>query len=93
MAPAVTAEGRSDGEGFRYYVGDVDLEKLVKGMTGGAAAEDLDRFRYGSAVMVHMTRGNGEVLTAATCDWVMGLTRRDPYVERITRNILGRFGG
>lgn len=92
MAPAVTAEGQTDGEGFRYYVRDDDLQKLVKGITGGVAAEDLDRFRYGSAMMVHMTRGKGEVLAAATCDWVMGLTRRDPYVERITRNILGRFG-
>jgi hypothetical protein len=91
MAPAVIAEGRPDGEGFRYYVGDVDLEKIVQCLTGGLAIEDLDRYRYGSAVMVHMTRGKGEVLTAATCDWVMGLTRREPYTERITRNILDRF--
>jgi hypothetical protein len=27
MAPAVMAEGQSDGEGFRYYVGDVDLKR------------------------------------------------------------------
>ena len=91
MAPAVIAEEPSDGEGFRYYVGDIDLKKIVQCLTGGVAAEDLDRYRYGSAVMVHMTRGKGEVLTAATCDWVMGLTRRDPYTERITRNILDRF--
>ena len=91
MAPAVTAEGQPDGEGFRYYVADMDLKKIVQCLTGGLAAEDLDRYRYGSAVMVHMRRGKGEVLTAATCDWVMGLTRRDPYTERITRNILDRF--
>ena len=30
-------------------------------------------------MMVHMTRGNGEVLTAATCDWVMGLKRGDAH--------------
>jgi len=91
MAPAVMAEGQPDGEGFRYYVADMDLEKIVQCLTGGLASEDLDRYRYGSAVMVHMCRGKGEVLTAATCDWVMGLTRRDPYIERITRNILDRF--
>jgi hypothetical protein len=91
MAPAVVAEGQSTGEAFRYYVGAVDLEKIVICLTGGLAQEDLDRYRYGSAVMVHMTRGEGEVLTAGTCDWVMGLTRRDPCIERITHNILGRF--
>jgi hypothetical protein len=93
MAPAVMAEGMPDGEGFRYYVRDDDLVKIVRCLTGGLEPEDLDRFRYGSAVMVHMTRGKGEVLTAATCDWVMGLTRRDPHTRRITRNILDRFCG
>jgi hypothetical protein len=91
MAPAVMAEGQPNGEGFRYYVGNDDLEKIVECLTGGTAAEDLDRYRYGSGMMVHMSRGKGEVITAATCDWVMGLTRQDPYTERITRNILDRY--
>jgi hypothetical protein len=42
-------------------------------------------------MMVHMTRGKGEVLTAATCEWVMGLKRGDPFTQRITRNVLDRF--
>ena len=33
----------------------------------------------------------GEVFTAATCEWVMGLTRRDRQVEQVTRNVLNRF--
>ena len=44
-----------------------------------------------AGMMVHMTRGKGEVLTAATCEWVMGLKRGDPFTQRITRNVLDRF--
>jgi hypothetical protein len=40
---------------------------------------------------VHMTRGKGEVLTAATCEWVMGLKRGDRFTQQITRNVLDRF--
>ena len=29
---------------------------------------------------------------AGTCEWVMGLTRQDGQMERITRNVLDRFG-
>jgi hypothetical protein len=42
-------------------------------------------------MMVHMTRGKGEVLTAATCEWVMGLKRGDRFTQTITRNVLDRF--
>lgn len=38
-----------------------------------------------------MTRGRDEALTAATCEWVMGLKRGDLFTQRITRNVLHRF--
>ncbi len=60
-------------------------------MAGEESPETLKRYKYGSGMMVHMTRGKGEVLTAATCEWVMGLKRRDPFTETITRNVLDRF--
>lgn len=37
--------------------------------------------------------GAGEVLTAGSREWIMGLTRRDPFTEQIKRNALDRFGG
>lgn len=91
MAPALLVEDEPMGEGFRYYVRDFQHRGLVKAATGGHAQPDLDRYAYGSGMMVHMTRGRGEVLTAATCEWVMGLKRSDPYTQKITRNILNRF--
>jgi hypothetical protein len=53
--------------------------------------ETLARYKYGSGMMVHMTRGKGEVLTAATCEWVTGLKRGDRFTQKITRNVLDRF--
>jgi hypothetical protein len=61
-------------------------------MFGELNAETLDRATRGNGVIVHWERGKGEVFNAATCEWVVGLTRRDWQVEQITCNVLERFG-
>ncbi|TJV20434.1 MAG: hypothetical protein E5Y16_30775, partial [Mesorhizobium sp.] len=91
MSPAVLEEDEQDGEGFRYYIRNTDRLGLVQSVTGEVTEESLSRYKYGSGMMVHMTSGKGEVLTAATCEWVMGLKRGDLCTQRITRNILDRF--
>jgi hypothetical protein len=50
------------------------------------------RVLRGHAVMASFRRGAGEVFNAGTTEWAHGLGARDPYVTRITRNVLGRFG-
>ena len=42
-------------------------------------------------MLVHMNRGRGEVVTAASCEWVMGLKHKDFFTQQVTRNILDRF--
>jgi hypothetical protein len=91
MTPATLAEGTQHGDGFRMYIRDVDLRGVVKLMTGGDAETDLQRYRHGAAMLVHMAKGKGEVVTGASCEWVMGLTRADPFTQQITRNVLNRF--
>lgn len=91
MAPAVLAEDEPEGEGFRYYIRGSDHEGLVKSALGEVTPEGLARYRYGSGMLVHMSRGKGSVVTAGTCEWVMGLKRGDPYTQRITSNVLRRF--
>jgi len=91
MSPAVLAETCHDGEGFRYYIRDSDLRGVAKLVTGGEAPENLDQLRYGAGMLVHMTRGRGEVVTAGSCEWVMGLKRKDFFTQQVTRNILDRF--
>ena len=38
-------------------------------------------------------RGPGEVLCASSIDWVKGLIPKDPFVEKITCSVLGRYLG
>ncbi len=42
-------------------------------------------------MIVHMTRGKGEVVTAGTCEWIMGLKLNDVFTQQITRNVLDKF--
>ncbi len=91
MAPAVLAEGERHGDGFRSYLGDSDLRGIARLMTGGETPAALARYRYGAGMMVSMRKGRGEVFTAASCEWVMGLKRNDAATQQITRNVLNRF--
>lgn len=45
----------------------------------------------GSGMIVSFKKGLGEVFHAGSCEWVAGLLRHDPQVERVTRNVLSRF--
>ena len=92
MSPAVLAEHEHAGPGRRYYIRDSDLEALV-GLAGDPPEQARETYRYGAGMVTSMTRGAGQVLCAGSCEWVMGLTRRDPFTEQITRNTLDRFGG
>ena len=58
---------------------------------GRTDQEALAKSYHGSGMMVHMRRGAGEVLTAATCEWVMGLKRNCAYTQQITRTVLDRW--
>jgi hypothetical protein len=43
--------------------------------------------------MASFRRGAGEVFNAGTTEWAYGLAARNPFVERITRNVMQRFLG
>lgn len=91
MGPAVMAETMKAGEGFRYYIADRDLKEMTQVVHGAVTPEAIAKMRYGSGMLVHMPKGRGEVLTAASCEWVMGLKRHDADTQQVTRNILDRF--
>ena len=79
--------------GETLYLGDADAAFKAQALFGDVTPETLDRASRGNGVILNWRRGQGEVFTAGTCDWVMGLARGDWQVERITRNVLDRFGG
>jgi hypothetical protein len=58
---------------------------------GEINAETMDLASRGSGMIVNFTRGRGEVFHAGSVEWVAGLLRRDPQVERVTANVLSRF--
>jgi len=93
MGVAVLAEENHGDRGTVHFLGDDDLRFTAEAIDGEATPETMAKRRYGSGMIVNFKRGRGEVFTAATCDWVVGLKDRDPYVERITRNVLDRFLG
>ncbi len=78
--------------GETVYIGDADATFKAHTMFGEVTAETLDRSSRGNGVIVNWKRGKGEVFTAGTCEWIMGLVRHDWQVERITRNVLQKFG-
>jgi hypothetical protein len=44
-------------------------------------------------MIVNFQRGKGEVFHAGSCEWVAGLLRGDPIVERVTANVLSKYVG
>jgi hypothetical protein len=97
MAPAVRVEEEHRGEGFRYYIGNGRPTSTTSAKPAGAGAGgesgERDPQRYGSGMVVSMTRGQGEVFTAGSCEWLTGLARGDFCTQQITRNVLDRFLG
>lgn len=51
---------------------------------------DIERALRGHAAFGSFRRGQGEVFTAGTTEWAWGLTAADPFIDRITRNVLDR---
>ena len=91
MAPAVMAEGPFTGYGYRTYVGGHDWYEKAQMIHGAVTEETKAKTRYGAGMVVAMRRGQGEVITAGSCEWVMGLKRNCFYTQQITRTILDRF--
>jgi hypothetical protein len=75
------------------FLGTEDGEYVASVLTGKSDAAAIERTKRGCGMIVSFSRGCGEVFHAGTCDWVMGLARRDEMVMQVTRNVLNRFLG
>ncbi len=88
-APATLAESEK-----RYpegWFGEGDLKLVARTLLGSDSQENLEKLRYGHAVMGVYTRGRGTVFTAGTTEWAYVLDAEDPQVDRITKNVLNRL--
>ena len=77
--------------GYFNAHGDPALEVMPLRYEGDTP-ENRERSSRGSGMVVAFRNGGGSVFHAGTCDWVAGLSARDPAVEQVTRNVLDRAG-
>lgn len=77
------AEGR--------FLSDEDGRFCAEVLIGRDDAAALDKVKRGAGMIVTFPRGRGGVFHAGSCEWVAGLLRRDPMVEKVTENVLRRY--
>jgi hypothetical protein len=92
IAIAPAAYGEDLTRGYAPFLPPEDFTAAAEIAFGDASEESIRKLIRGHAVMAAFKRGNGEVFNAGTTEWAHGLAAGDPMVERITRNVLARFG-
>ncbi len=90
LAPATLAE--SARSPYPPIIPPEQPDVLARIAFGSDTPETIERLMRGHAVMASFELGEGEVFNAGTTEWAHGLAARNPFVERITRNVLARFG-
>ena len=83
LSPATTVEAAG-----LTYIGQDDAVVIARELHGAATPETIDKVSRGAGMIAQYCRGRGEVLNAASCNWVAGLIAGDPLVERVTLNAL-----
>lgn len=78
-------------KGTVLYAGDGDIAFKVNELYGEDTPELRKDNQYGAGQMAVFTRNGGTVFNAGSCEWVNGLRLREPFTEKITRNVLDRF--
>jgi hypothetical protein len=93
MGLASLLEEDHGNPGSDLFIGNEDLAFAAETIFGAANEETMSELRRSCGMIVTFPKGEGEVFHAGTCEWVAGLIDRDPFVERITRNVLERYAG
>lgn len=89
-APATLYE--DPDAGYPVMIPPGDAATLARMAYGADTPAIRARLTHGHAVMATFARRNGEVFNAGTTEWAHGLAAGNIHVERITRNVLARFG-
>lgn len=86
-APVTLGEPRSE---FGGLVPPEPFPVLTRAREGFDSPENRERLMRGHAVLATFKRGMGEVFNSGTTEWAYGLKAQNPFVDRITRNVLDR---
>ena len=90
LAPA--AFGEASDSPYRPLIPPEQLDVAAEVAYGDASPATQQRVLRGHAVMASFQRGKGEVFNGGTTEWAYGLAAGDPFITRITLNVLRRFG-
>ena len=88
-APATLAE--PEGAPYKRLVPPEAWPTLTRAFAGFDSPANRARMMRGHAVMAAFRRGKGEVFNGGTTEWAYGLAAANPFVEKITRNVMDRF--
>ena len=91
MGLATTLEADHGNAGAPLFIGEEDASFAAELLYGSRDPKAVARLGRGCGMMVSFDKGRGSVFHAGSVEWVAGLIDRDPFVERITRNVLDRF--
>jgi hypothetical protein len=92
IAIAPAAFGEEEGRGYAPIIPPENLPIIARDVFADESPTATRRLLHGHAVMASFHRGAGEVFNGGTTEWAHALAAHDPFVERITRNVLTRFG-
>jgi hypothetical protein len=92
IAAAPAAFGEEEGRGYAPIIPPENLDIIARDVFADESETARRRLLRGHAVMASFRRGAGEVFNGGTTEWAHGLAAHDPFIERITRNVLTRFG-
>ncbi len=92
MAPATVVEDIGADDTTTPFIGTEDLHFISMALFDSVREADLKRVRRGAGMIAEYRRGDGTVLNIGSSNWVAGLADADPFIDRITRNVLDRLG-
>ncbi|KTT76681.1 hypothetical protein NS334_00195 [Sphingomonas endophytica] len=88
---APCAFGEEADRGYAPVIPPERLAVCARVTYGDDSEASQLRMLRGHAVIASFRRGTGEVFNTGTTEWAHGLAAGDPFIDRITRNVLDRF--
>lgn len=93
MGWATSAEQGRSQDSYSFMLEDRDAKFRAAMLASDVSPASVRKHSRGCGLIVHFRKGDGQVFTAATCEWVAGLLRNDFHTTTITSNVLDRFLG
>lgn len=93
MGWATLAETGLPEHRYAHAIGGTDAVLRAGILEGKTDPASVAKHSRGSGMIVAFKAGAGEVYTAGTCEWVVGLAGNDFYTSKVTKNVLDKFLG